>query len=166
MVLDQWAQQWGIAPAALQDLKNRLGVLPPDADPSQYKSEAFVQSATRIEASRMGARLWRNNVGAGKIDGESFVRWGLANESEKMNQVIKSSDLIGWTPVIVTPSMVGHRVAIFTAIETKAQGWQYRGTDREVAQLAWINAVVGAGGIGAFVADADKVKEVLNVCNK
>lgn len=113
-------------------------------------SEAAAQQACRLAATSSGARLWRNNVGAGKLEGGSFLRWGLANESEAMNKHIKSSDLIGITPVVITAEMVGQTVGVFTAREIKRPGWKYTGTDREKAQLRFIELVNAMGGDAAF----------------
>lgn len=102
-------------------------------------SEAAIQTQLRVAASRAGWRLWRNNVGAGTLENGSHVRWGLANDSPAMNRAIKSSDLIGIKP--------GGQ---FVCREMKRPGWKYTGTDREVAQLAFITLVNGMGGDAAF----------------
>ena len=86
------------------------------------KSEAEIQQAVRVAASKIGGRLWRNNVGAGKLENGSFVRWGLCNESKTMNEKIKSSDLIGIYPLLITQDMVGTVVGQFWAVETKPEG--------------------------------------------
>lgn len=65
MVLSKWAARWGVPAAALTDL--RALVLGMDGDcppPPAGTSEAAVQAAVRVEASKAGMRLWRNNVGA------------------------------------------------------------------------------------------------------
>ena len=116
------------------------------------KSEASLQVEIRVETSKRGMRLWRNNAGAVTTDDGRHIRFGLGNDSVKMNAEMKSSDLIGITPVVITPDMVGRTIGVFTSIEVKKPGWIYRGQGREVAQLKWINMVVGLGGIGKFVA--------------
>lgn len=114
-------------------------------------SEAYVQSALRLEAARIpGVMLFRNNVGVLLDATGRPVRYGLANESKAENERLKSSDLVGWRSVTVTPAMVGRTVAIFLCRETKAAGWVYRGDDRETAQKAWIDLVNAAGGDAAF----------------
>lgn len=94
----------------------------------------------------------RNNSGAAILDGRS-VRWGLMNDSPALNARIKSSDLIGWTTVTVTPDMVGQRLAVFTAVEVK--DGSFKGTprnDRERAQEAFLKYVRDGGGLAAFAA--------------
>lgn len=94
--------------------------------------------------------LWRNNVGAAKDAQGNFFRFGLANESKAQNAVLKSGDLIGIKPVIITPEMAGSMIGQFVSIETKAAGWKYRGTPREVAQKNWIDLVRSLGGDAGF----------------
>lgn len=97
-----------------------------------------------IHTSALGMRLFRNNVGVLQDARGQHVRYGLC---------VGSADLIGWTPVTITPSMVGHTVAVFTALETKAG--LNRATD---AQRRFLDAVNAQGGIAALVrelADAD-----------
>lgn len=114
-------------------------------------SEASIQQRLRLWASKRGVRLWRNNVGVLKDERGVPVRYGLANESKAMNQNIKSSDLIGITPVTVTPDMVGKTLGVFTAYECKAEDWSYRANKREIAQLKWLELVQSLGGIAQFI---------------
>ena len=113
-------------------------------------SEAAAQQRVRLEASQKGARLWRNNCGVLEDKTGRPVRYGLANDSPAVNKMIKSSDLIGITPHVVTPQDVGRTLGIFTAIEVKRHGWCFRGQDRETAQLRFIILVLSMGGIGKF----------------
>jgi hypothetical protein len=103
-----------------------------------------------MEASAKGFRLFRNNVGAGKLENGSFLRWGLCNDSIAMNKKMKSADLIGPRPIVITPAHVGTVIGQFTSIETKRPGWKYRGTEEEEAQLRWAEFVIAFGGYAAF----------------
>jgi hypothetical protein len=151
-VLHQWAIKWGIGLPALHDLQTMLGMFTlPEVDAGPGKSEAWAQSAIRIEASQKGVTLWRNNVGAlFPKDSKRLVRFGLANDSDKLNEQLKSSDLFGWRTVVVQPHMVGYRIAQVVGREVKEPGWSYAATPREVAQLNWINLVNAAGGDARF----------------
>lgn len=113
-------------------------------------SESHAQSLIRLEAGELGIQLFRNNVGVLRDEAGRPVRYGLANDSAQLNAVLKSSDLIGWRPVVITPEMVGQTVAVFTARECKAPGWTYRGTEREVAQKRWLDMINHHGGDAAF----------------
>lgn len=140
MNLYEWAIKWGIPHAAIADFQQQAGMMP-GIDPAHMGlgSEAYAQSAVRLEATRKGYRLWRNNVGAGYMQDGSFLRFGLANDSKAVNDVVKSSDLIGIAP--------GGQ---FVAREIKAPGWRYTGTEHERAQLAFINLVLSYGGNAGF----------------
>ncbi len=113
-------------------------------------SEAALQNLVKLEASNKGCRLWRNNVGAAYMKDGSFIRYGLANDSATLNREIKSADLIGIRPVLITPDMVGTILGQFLSREIKASGWKYTGTDREKAQLAWAELILSLGGDAAF----------------
>lgn len=160
MTLNEWLDRWQVPAAAREELArevlghecatvatNKRGV---------PGSEAYVQSAIRLEAAyaekRAGVRvmLFRNNVGALQDDEGRPVRYGLANESKAENEVLKSSDLIGWERVIVTPAMVGKPVARFLAVECKEAGWTYKGDSHEQAQQRWLDLVNADGGHARF----------------
>jgi hypothetical protein len=116
-------------------------------------SESAVSKKIRLIAARRGWLLWRNNCGAFKDDRGVWIRYGLANESKAMNSNIKSSDLIGIKPTTITPEMVGATIGVFVAIETKAPGWKFKGTEREVAQKKFIDLVNSKGGVGVMTDD-------------
>ena len=154
MTLHQWAAKWGVGQAALEDMRRMMVMdeAPPPAGAD--KSEAWAQSAVRVEASQKGARLWRNNVGA-LLDARGVpVRYGLANDTAALNARVKSGDLIGVRPVLVTPAHVGATIGQFLSREIKAPGWRYSGTPRETAQLAWAQLVLGLGGDAGFATGA------------
>jgi hypothetical protein len=140
MNLEQWAITWAIPYPALSHLRELMGQHGTH-DPAQIagESEAGVQSRIRLEASRKGCRLFRNNVGVLTDDRGVPVRYGLANDSSKTNAILKSSDLIGLRPN-----------GQFLCREVKAAGWRYSGTPREVAQSNWINLINSLGGDAAF----------------
>lgn len=150
--LTTWAARWGVPLEALQDLKQQIGLLTPaDPAPLAGTSEAAVQNHARLAASAAAGRRWRNNSGAYRDESGRLVRYGLANDSAAMNRVIKSSDLIGWDSVLIGLEHVGQTLAVFAAEECKPVGWQYTGTERERAQLAFIQLVLAAGGHARFV---------------
>lgn len=153
--LHAWAARWGVNPAALAELRMLCAApIVPPAPGAQGDHEAVVQSEVRLEAARLGIRLFRNNVGALQDERGIPVRFGLANDNAHINKVLKSSDLIGWRPVTITPDMVGRVLAQFVSRECKARDWTWRGTEREQAQQAWITLVLSEGGDAAFTTGA------------
>lgn len=107
-------------------------------------SEAAALKRVMVAASAAGARLFRNSVG---YDRERKVTYGLRPGS---------SDLIGWTPVVVTPGMAGRRLAVFTAIEVKARS----GRPTE-AQAHFLAEVLKAGGIAFIETEPEAVSDKL-----
>jgi hypothetical protein len=153
MTLEQWAIKWGVPYQALQDLRTTFGTVDDYAVPvpAEAKTEGDVQNLVRLEASRVGARLWRNNVGAYESpESRSWVRYGLANDTKAVNKKMKSSDLIGIRPVSITMAHVGMVLGQFVAREVKEPGWGYKGTEHERAQLKFIELVTSMGGDAAF----------------
>ncbi len=86
--------------------------------------------------------------GAPPLQGDYVVAYGVCNPG--------GSDLIGWKSIEITPDMVGKRVAVFVAIETKVGR---RGATAE--QDNFLAQVSAAGGIAVLSRDVDAtVKEV------
>lgn len=120
-------------------------------------SESNVSSCTRLAAVAKRWRLWRNNRGAGKLENGNFVRWGLANDSKAIGDKLKSGDLIGWRPVVITADMVGCVIAQFVSVETKAADWRPPPPDTKDedarAQYLWADLVNREGGYAVFIND-------------
>jgi hypothetical protein len=154
-MLENWYSRHAgrpLTPEVLADLRATLGLLAfsgvSGGEPE--KSEAWAQSAVRLEASELGFTLFRNNVGVLKDKNGRPVRFGLGNDSSRLNEIVKSADLIGIRPVKITPEHVGKTMGQFLSREIKEPGWRYTGAGRESAQLAWANLVNSLGGDAAF----------------
>ena len=118
---------------------------------SSTMNEAEIQNQIRLQASELGWRLWRNNVGAGKLEGGSFVRWGLANDSKAVNEEVKSGDLIGIKPVLITQDMVGSVIGQFISRECKRSDWKFNPNNpRDLAQMKWVELILILGGDAKF----------------
>lgn len=122
-------------------------------------SESGNQSRIREHYAAQGWRLWRNNSGVLKDANGRPVRYGLANDSRQLNEQIKSGDLIGWAPRLVTAEMVGDVIAQFVSIEAKPGGWAFpRPTNRAAfahasAQSRWAEMIRREGGLAGFMID-------------
>jgi hypothetical protein len=93
------------------------------------------------------SRIFRNNQGLASYPDGSKVRYGIANPG--------GADCLGWVSIIVTPEMVGNKVAIFTAVEVKEGSGR---ANRD--QKTFIKAVLDAGGRGGV---ARSVEEALKI---
>lgn len=123
------------------------------------KSESEIQQLIQLEAPKLNCILLRNNSGCFYDNTGRLVRFGLGNVSE--NIPYKSSDLIGWTEVIITPEMVGKQIAVFTAIEVKKENWKPKHDAREQGQMNFLTWVNLKGGIAAMVKSVDEFVKVL-----
>lgn len=150
MTLTEWAKRHAISLTAFEELQNLLEGPGVAHGVSRTGSEADASQHCRLLAQEQGARLWRNNVGAGELSNGLFMRWGLCNESKVQNAHIKSADLIGIQPVVITPGMIGQTLGQFVAREMKEPGWRYRGDDHEEAQARFLQLVNLLGGDGKF----------------
>ncbi|NDC35967.1 MAG: hypothetical protein EBZ51_11485 [Synechococcaceae bacterium WB9_2_112] len=66
-----------------------------------------------------------------------------------------SADLIGYRTVTITPEMVGQTVAVFCAVEVKAE--RGRPTPQQLAFLEHIGSAGGRAGIARSVDDANRI---------
>ncbi len=108
----------------------------------------------QMQATRLGARLFRQNVGlawVGRVErgppqGRRTVHLGpgdvVIRKARPFHVGFEGmSDLGGWVPVIVTPDMVGQTLAVVVQVEVKMPGRK-----ATLPQLAWLDAVRNAGG--------------------
>lgn len=154
MTIERWAMKHHVSMDALRELAELLAShdATPDPDGSKPGSEAYVQSAARLEAAKAGYWLTRNNVGALRDTRGRFVRFGLANESKAQNTVIKSADLIGFRRRVIVGADVGTVMAQFTSRECKEAGWKFNPNDEhQQAQARWRDFIVTNGGDACFV---------------
>lgn len=161
--ITRWALKHSIDYAALSELSDILrSDTGANSSPTQgeFQSEASVTQDVKLAATANGMRLFRNNVGACETAEGRQIRYGLANESSRINKHIKSGDLIGWMPVRIQAKHVGQMVGVFTTIEVKKSNWKYTGKGREVAQKKWIDIARSAGCIGAIINNADEINEI------
>jgi len=109
-------------------------------------SEQAIQQRIRLACSRGRVRLWRNNTGRLRDERGQLVTFGLCPGS---------ADLIGYRSVTVTPDMVGQTLAVFAAVEVKAE--RGRPTPEQTAFLEHVTAAGGLAGIARSVADAERI---------
>jgi hypothetical protein len=112
-------------------------------------AETDIQQRIRLAlGTRPDLRLFRNQVGQlpDPRTGRP-VQFGLARGS---------ADLIGWRSVVITPEMVGQRVAVFTSLEIKTPSGRLT-----PAQQAWLGAVHNAGGIAGVARSVRDANEIL-----
>lgn len=127
-------------------------------------SETVIQQQVRLQMARMGAQLYRNNSGGFQDETGRWIRYGLANDSKKLNQEIKSSDLIGAVPVVIQPYHVGMTLGIFTALECKPSGWHQVPSDkRAVAQAKFHTIIKNVGGFAGFVTDPNDIYRIIQL---
>lgn len=129
-------------------------------------SEADLMRRLQIAASRLGARLFRQQVGmawvgrAVKIDrpGLYAVKKGdvVIHSARPFHAGVEGmSDLGGWVSVEITPDMVGSTLAVVAQAEIKENA---RPTKE---QLAWIAAVNKAGGRAGIARSEKDLADIL-----
>lgn len=115
-------------------------------------SETPIMKDIMLEASKLGARLFRNNCGVLKNERGHYIHFGLGTGT---------SDLIGLVPVVVTQSMVGKTVGVFLAVEAKdPKGHTEKA--RLKMQKDFLTAINFLGGIGFIANSVDEFLEKLN----
>jgi hypothetical protein len=158
LTIEQWALRWNIpAQAVAELLALPIPTAEIESDPA-IRSESGVQAQLRVEAPRLSAHLWRNNSGA-MTDAETgnHVRFGLGNDSKKINDVFKSSDLIGITPV----EWHGRLFGVFTAVEVKKPGWTKPSSQRDRAQKNFLDTITRCGGIATFATHVEQYQSLV-----
>lgn len=159
----EWAAKH---PHAAADMQAMLGAVPWPVTPpgGDGKGESWSQQQARLRAAKQGAMAWRNNVGATPAktqhscprchtrfeEKQQPIRYGLANDSARLNGVVKSSDLILAIPRVIRPEDVGNTIAQFGSVETKRPGWVFTGKGPEAGQAAWLALLESIGAYARF----------------
>ena len=110
-------------------------------------AETNILKRIMMTASKASSRLFRNNVGLFTTDKGDKVMTGLCKGS---------SDLIGWTPVVITEDMVGQQVAVFTAVEVKTE--RRRPTPD---QKNFVNKVNEPGGFAVIALSREDILQIV-----
>lgn len=111
-------------------------------------SETTLLQEIRLACSRGTVRLWRNNCGRLQDKTGRWVSFGVASPG--------GSDLIGYRSLIITPEMVGQKIAQFVAIECKAA----KGTVTD-DQQHFIDTARSAGAVGCAVYSVEEAMAAL-----
>ena len=114
------------------------------------KKESNIERLSMVELSKIGCLMSKNNKGVLPDRRGIPVRFGLFNFNKQQSKEFKSSDLIGITPVVITPEMVGSTIGVFTGLEAKKANWHYVGSEHEEAQKNFLDTVKRYGGIAGF----------------
>lgn len=122
-------------------------------------SETDLQRQIQIDLSSDTTRLLRNTVGGawqggnftisnGKLvsGAARYITFGLAPGS---------SDLIGPHSMLVTPAMVGERIAIFAAVEVKKKA------RRTPEQIRFVETMLSLGALAGFARSVDEAREIV-----
>lgn len=111
-------------------------------------SEKDILNNIMLLATRLSARLFRNNIGSYKSHTGHYIKYGVCNPG--------GSDLIGWTRVKITDEHVGKTIAVFTAIEVKTEN-----VKPTKEQLNFINVVRASGGYAGIAYDLEEAQTIL-----
>ena len=112
-------------------------------------SEQELQQRIRLELGRGPVRLWRNNTGCLKDQQGRPVRFGLCKGS---------SDLIGLRSITIGPEHLGQTLAVFAAVEVKAQAGRTTPDQR-----AFIDAVAAMGGLAGVARSVEDAAQILQI---
>lgn len=130
------------------------------AKPEDYATD---ECKSRFNAWR--ARMFRNNSGGAFDKTGRKISFGLGNTgSKKWLDNYRTGDDVGFLPIVVTPEMVGHTIAVFVNAEYKKLDFKeklhYNPKTREYGQNNFNILVRQNGGIAGFARkweDVDKM---------
>lgn len=129
-------------------------------------SETNLVRLIMLRASQMNNRLWRQQTGMGWIGKSTQIKQLQTVTLNPGDVVIENArpfhagfegqpDTGGWVSVIVTPDMVGQRIAIATQIEVKTETGAKRKKQIAFGEMARSMGV--RFGFARSVADAERI---------
>ena len=153
MTFHEWAVMAGLTMEQIRSYQTHMGIYDERLQTVGGMSEAGVESRVKVAVSQRGGRAWKNNKGAAYLADGTFLRYGLLNQSQRISDEIKSHDLIGIMPVVITQAMVGMTFGRFWCREVKRQDWHWCGDEHEMAQLRFAELILSLGGDAGFIND-------------
>ena len=124
-------------------------------------NEGGIQNTIRMFLSNIGVLNWRNNTGQAWVGNAKKLPNGdvlIKNARPFRAGLCKgSSDIIGLTPVFITPDMLGKTIGVFTSIEVKTK----TGRVTEEQQL-FINTIKINGGFAGIARSTDDVDKIIH----
>lgn len=105
-------------------------------------------------------KIFRNNTGLGWVGkSKSYQGHVVIKDARPLHAGLceGSSDLVGWTEKIVTPGMIGTKVAIFTALEVKSEHGK-----TSAKQLNFLQKVAEAGGIAGICRSPEHAIKIIS----
>jgi hypothetical protein len=130
--------------------------------------EQNILKSIMLAVQSKSVKIFRNNVGVGWAGKSTHIKSKRTVTLFPGDVVIRnarplragltkgSSDLIGFTPTIITAEMVGKKIGIFTALEVKTA----KGAIRE-EQLKFIEVVKSNGGIAGIVRSNEEALDLV-----
>jgi len=98
-------------------------------------------------ASELGARLFRNNVGAFQDKDGRWIQFGVFGKG--------GHDLVGWLPVVITQEHVGKTIAQFLTVECK--GARGRPTKDQLRVMAMVQKAGGISGVASTIKEVEDI---------
>ncbi len=130
--------------------------------------ESPLQKRILLKCGHGDTRLFRQNVGKTWIGQSTKLMFNTTVRLNKGDVIIRQarrfhcgfegqSDLGGWHSVLITPEMVGRKVAIYVALEVKTKTGRLK-----KAQQKFIDLVRAAGGLAGRVRSPEEAEDLLN----
>lgn len=122
------------------------------------QSETNIVRQCLERASKLGHRLWRQQVGTGwigksrKLDDGSVIIQNARPFHAGFEGLL---DTGGFALITVTPEMVGKRIPLFTEIEVKTKTGAVLDAQRK--RIAYIRSIGGYAGIARSADDVDRI---------
>jgi hypothetical protein len=131
------------------------------------KQETNIFKLSLVALSKLGTRLFRINTGRAWA-GNKITKLPANHKTWPGAIIIHDprpfstgtpkgySDGTGWTPIVITPQMIGERIAVFTAVEAKTP------TGRATSeQNNFIDQVEQAGGIAGIARSPEEAVQIV-----
>ena len=130
--------------------------------------ESPLQKRILLKCGHGATRLFRQNVGKTWIgNAKRYKRHArvtvapgdvvIQNARRFHAGFVGQTDLGGWHSVVITPEMVGRKIAIYTALEVKTKTGRLK-----KAQRIFIDLVRAAGGLAGVVRSPEEAEDLLN----